>query len=283
MECEAHDDQTRSQLDVFVQSLLQRSSHSIPPDDLEKAVWEKILRQCDAVGSFDGIERATLEHIRQQAKDINSNNQLMIQWNNLQQQMQMGSDPNPDRFFSYCTPPVENCQAGVRFGAFLSWPSYGSSSSFLNEFCSVLSKLPIDVMQGLRLADFSHQAAGHSCFQQQFIARPVKIAHLSVGFTADLCAEFYHANNGFFDPSFPSGDAEVFDQRTSEAGLALYDHRHPEKQSMMESVYPFQAGVENLRALVEDHAAVLTELSPLLASARLRDEMIILILAKNSD
>jgi hypothetical protein len=102
-------------------------------------------------------------------------------------------------------------------------------------------------------------------------------------FATELCAHFYHAGGGWFEAGESQGLIARFESKIRAAELAPYDHSLPGRETPVESIYPVAATSGNIAKLVADHDAVLRQLAPLLAHPILRDELLILLLAENSD
>lgn len=171
----------------------------------------------------------------------------------------------------------------VKFGAFLSWPDVFREGSVLHAIADRLDRLSEKQLAALNLVDIDHQASGHSCSQHAFIARAIQIAPEMLPFAKRLCAHFYHAHGGWFEAGETFGLTARFEAEIRAAGLVPYDHSAPQRQTPVESIYPIAATPRNIRRFVSDHSGVMRQLAPLFANPFLRANLLILILAENSD
>lgn len=192
-------------------------------------------------------------------------------------------DFGSDRAFPYRAAAMYNEQPqSVRFGAFLSWPSVyeGPILPAVNARLEVISD---EERRLLRLVWIDHQSAGHGCFSNGFIVRPVQIASRLQPFAAQVCGEFYHADGGWFEPGVQPETTLRYERLVASHGLDLYDHGFPNRVAPHEAVYPLAASEQNIESFIRSHDIVLGELAPLLNDPVLRSELLILLLAENSD
>lgn len=163
----------------------------------------------------------------------------------------------------------------IRFGAFLAWTQ---PVAFWNKVARTLAP---GLLPRSGLLYIVHQAGGHACLQLGCVGRPVELGESALEWATALCRDHYHAERGWFSEGTPANIA-AYRERARSIGLtadllddlcAGYD--------LVESLYPLDASDRNLRILLRD--GIPAPLAPILAKPEIRDGMIVLLIADNSD
>lgn len=178
----------------------------------------------------------------------------------------------------------------ISYGAYLGW----KNSPVILDRLVELANGDGSVIAEAGLFDIENQVAGHNCSGAYYVARPVTLAPDKVSWAASLCGDYYHHWGGWFayfrsekDNIEFSNDfaAEVAAYRQRLAGIGLTARRAlgPGDAGLCEAVYPIDASDDNLALLLADAPSELRGMGRFAQDPLLRDQMVLVLLADNSD